>query len=91
MAWKRSHMGCSFQLCGRFDDSQESRFHASKRTNMCSALLEVGRPANIHEFCFQAAYRSDMVCVEQQWGLFADCQELHFRSPNGQIIETPSC
>ncbi len=42
---------------------------------MCSAVLEVGRPANIHEFCFQAAKRSDMDCVEVQGGLFAESQE----------------
>ena len=45
-------MGCSALLYGRFADSQESRFQASKRTNMGSAVLEDGRPANIHEFCF---------------------------------------
>ncbi len=84
-------MGCSALLCGRFDDSQESRFQASKRSNMGSCVLESGRCADIHEFCFQAAKRSDLVCVEQQWGLFADCQEWHFRSPNCQIIATPSC
>ncbi len=48
-------MGCSALLCGRFDDSQESRFQASKRSNMFSAVLENGRSADIHEFCFQAA------------------------------------
>ena len=57
-------MGCSGLLCGRFDCSQESRFQASKRSNMGSAVLESGRCADIHEFCFQAANSSDMVCVE---------------------------
>ena len=33
-AWKRSYMGCSSLLCGRFADSQESRFQASKRSNI---------------------------------------------------------
>ena len=79
MAWKHSHMGCSALLCGRFDDSQESRFQASKRSNVCSVVLESVRCVNIHEFYFQAAKRSDMVCVEQQRGLFADCHELHFQ------------
>ena len=78
-------------LYGLFVGSQGSRFQASKRSNMGSVVLESFRCANIHEFCFQAAKVSDIVYVEQQWGLFADCQELHFRSPNGQIIETPSC
>ena len=41
---------------------------------MGSAILESGRRADIHEICFQASNRSDMVCVEQQWGLFADCK-----------------
>ena len=39
---------------------------------MGSAYLEGGRPANIHEFCFEAAKRSDIYCVEIQWGLYAD-------------------
>ncbi len=46
---------------------------------MGSAVLEVGRSANIHKFCFQAAKRSDMDCVELQFGLFADCMEWHFQ------------
>ena len=36
-------MSCFALLCVRFDDSQESRFQASKRSNMGSAVLEVGR------------------------------------------------
>ena len=43
-----------------------------------SALLEVGRSADIYEFCFPAAKRSDMDCVEVQGRLFADCQEWRF-------------
>ena len=39
----------------RFAVSQESRFQASKRSNMGSALLVGGRFADIQEFCFQAA------------------------------------
>ncbi len=61
-------------LCGRFADSQISRFQASKRSNMGSAVLEGCRSADIHEFCFQAAKRTDMDCVELRGGLFADCQ-----------------
>ena len=56
-------MGFSAQLCGRFADSQESRSQALNLSNMDSAVLEGGRPANIHEFCFQAAKRSDLECV----------------------------
>ena len=59
-------MGCSALLYGRFADSQESRFQASKRTIMSSAVLEDGRRANIHEFCFPAAKLSDMDCVQVQ-------------------------
>ncbi len=62
-AWKSSYIACSALLCGQFSDSQKSRFLASKHTNMGSAVLEGGRPANIHEFCFQAAKRSDLKCV----------------------------
>ena len=82
-------MGCFALLCSRFDGSQESRFQASKRSNIGSAVLESGRCADIHEFCFQAAKRSDMVCVQLQWVLFADCPEWHFRSRNVQIITVP--
>ena len=53
-------MGYSALPCARFDDSQESRFQASKRSNMGSAVLEGGLSADIHEFCFDAAKRSDM-------------------------------
>ena len=58
-------------------DSEESRFQASKCSNMCSAVLEGGLSADIHEFCFQAAKRSD---VELQGCLFADRQEWHFQA-----------
>ncbi len=56
----------------RFADSQESRFQDSKRSNMGSAVLDGGRTTDIHEFCFQAANRSDMVCVELQGSLLDD-------------------
>ena len=42
---------------------------------MISDILEGGRSADIHDFCFQAAKRSDMDCVELHGGLFDDCQE----------------
>ena len=42
---------------------------------MCFAVLEGVRSADIYEFCFQAAKRSDMDCVELQRGQFADSQE----------------
>ena len=58
---------------------------------MGSAVLDCGRSAYIHEFCFQAARRSDMDCVELQVCLFANRQEWHFLSPNIQIIAVPSC
>ena len=46
---------------------------------MGSAVLQGCRSGDIHEFCFQAAKRADMDCVEQQRSLFADCQEWHFQ------------
>ena len=67
-------MGSFALICGQFDSSQESRFQASKRSNMGSADLESGRCSDIQEICFQAAKYSYMVCVELQWVLFADCQ-----------------
>ncbi len=73
-------MACSVRLCGRFADSHESRFQASKRSNMISTVLEGVHSADIHEFCIQATKRSDMDCVEQQGCLFADRQEWHFQA-----------
>ncbi len=57
-------MGCSDLLCGRLADSQESRFQASKRSNMGSNVLECGRSADINEFRFEATIRSDINCDE---------------------------
>ena len=67
-------MVCSTLLCSGFDGPQESRFQASKRSNMGSVVLEIARCADIHGFCIQAANRPDMDCVELQCGLFADCR-----------------
>ena len=64
-------MGCSAMLCGRFADSQKSRFQASERSNMSSAVLDGGRSAYYHEFCFQAAKCSVMDWVELQGCLLA--------------------
>ena len=72
-------MSCFALLCGRFADFQESRFLASKRSNMGSAVLEGSRCADINEFSFQAAKRSDMDCFELQGRLFADRQEWHIQ------------
>ena len=47
---------------------------------MSSAVLEVGRSADIHEFCFLAAKYADMNCAEVQGFLFADFQEWHFQA-----------
>ena len=58
---------------------------------MGSAHLEIGHSADIQENCFQAVKHSDMACVEQQWSLFSDYQEFHFRSRKVQIIAVPTC
>ena len=50
---------------------------------MCSAVLVGGRSAYIHEFCSQAAKRSDVDCAELHVCLFADCQEWHFQAAKG--------
>ena len=65
-AWKRSYNACSAILCGQFSYSQKSRFLSLKRSLTGSAVLEDGRPANIHEFCFPPAKLSDMDCVQVQ-------------------------
>ena len=57
-------MGCSALQCGQFDDSQESRFQASKRSNLGSAVLQGGHFADIHDFSFHTAKRSDMDYVD---------------------------
>ena len=46
---------------------------------MGSAFLQSGRSTDIHEFCFQAAKRTYMDCVELKRRLFADCEERHFQ------------
>ena len=46
-------MGFSTLLCGRFDDSQESRFQAKKRSNMGSAVLQGGRSADYPNYVFK--------------------------------------
>ncbi len=71
-SWKRSHIGCIALLFVRFAFSQNLRFPPSKSLNMGSAVLDGGRSSYIHGFCFQAAKRSDMDCVELQECLFAD-------------------
>ncbi len=50
-------MGSAVMKGLRFADSQESRFQASKRSNMGSAVLVGGRLTEIQEFCFQASKR----------------------------------
>ncbi len=64
----------------RFADSQESRLQVSKCSNMCSAALEGGRSAHIHELYFHATNCSDMDCIELQGGILADSQEWHFHA-----------
>ena len=66
-------MGCSALLCVRFDDSQESRFQATKRSNMGSAVLLGGRSADFRNYVFKLQ-NVHMDCVEVQEGLFADSQ-----------------
>ena len=59
----------------RFVDSQESRFQASKRSNMGSAVLIVGRSADIRYsgFLFSSFITFRYGLAEKQGGLFADC------------------
>ena len=46
--------GCSALICVPFAESQETRFHASKGSDIGSVLLDVGLSADFHEFWFQA-------------------------------------
>ena len=51
----------------------KNRVGSLRNVQICvSAVLDGGRSADIQEFCFHAAKRSDMYCVEMQWGLFDD-------------------
>ena len=68
-----------------------NRFSASKRSNMSSAVLEVGRFTDIYEFCFQAAKRSEMNCDEVQGVLLLIVRNGIFRLRNFQIRAVPSC
>ena len=58
---------------------------ASKRSYMGTAVLEVGRSADIHEFFFQAAKPSDMVCFEVQGFYLLKVRNGIFRLRNVQI------
>ena len=84
-AWYRLHMCCSALLCGRFADSQIvfSGFETFKYGKCCPGSLSF---ANIHEFCFQTAKRSDMDCLE-----VLIVKEGIFKSRNVQIIALPLC
>ncbi len=53
---------------------------------MVSALLEGGRSSNIHEFCFQAAKRTNMDCLE-----VLIVRNGIFKTRNVQIIAFPLC
>ncbi len=52
---------------------------------MGKAVVEDGRPANIHEICFQAAKRSDMECVEVQGAYLLKVRNGTFRLRNVHI------
>ena len=52
---ERSNKSSNILQDGPFDDIQESRFEASKILNNVSAILLVGRSADVQEFCFQPA------------------------------------
>ena len=47
------YKSCFALLCGRFDDSQESRFQATKRSNVGSAVLLGGRSADFPNYVFK--------------------------------------
>ena len=57
-----------------------NRVFRLRNVEISVAVMEGGRSADIHEFCFQAAKLSDMDCVELQGGLFADCQKWYFQA-----------
>ncbi len=83
-------MGCSALLCGRFPDSQESRFRASKPSNRGSAVLESARSADTREFCFQAAKVQIWTLSNCKFSI-CDSQEWDLRLRKFQIRAVPSC
>ena len=54
-------------------------FYLLIETSNGSAVMEVVRSADIHEFFFQATKSSDMEFVELQGSLLAESQEWHFQ------------
>ena len=83
-------MCCPARLCGRFDDSQESRFQASKRSNLGSAVLQV-RLSAFFPILVSSCKASNMDPVVVQGGLFVDYKEWHFQARNVHLRAEPSC
>ena len=61
------------------DDSQELRFQAAKRSQMCSAVKKRLWFPYTQESCFDAWKRSHMGCSSLLCGRFVDSQESRFR------------
>ena len=64
----------------RFDESQESRFQAAKRSEMCSAFMQGFWFADAQESRVQFAKRSDMGIAVMKVLRFADVQESCFEA-----------
>ena len=83
-------MACSVRLCGRFADSQQSRFQSSKRSNMGSAVTEGVRIMIFTNSVFKL--------LNVQIRTVSNCKGVYllidrngiFRPRNVQIIAVPS-
>ena len=57
---------------GRFADAQESRFHGTKRSNMCSSVEQWDQFTDAQEWLFEPSKRSNMGIAFLVGGRFDD-------------------
>ena len=67
-------MGSAVQEWGSFADAQESRFQASKSSEMCSGIAQVGRNFDAQESRIQVAECSNKFIAGMKGLRFADSQ-----------------
>ena len=66
------------------------RFHAAKRSEMCSVFMKRLGTDDTQDSCFEDWKRSHMGCSALLCGGFADSQNRVFRFRNVQILEVLS-
>ncbi len=68
------------QQWGWFADAQESWFHGTKHSKMCSSVEQWGQITDAQERFFQPSKRSNMCSALLVGGRFYDIQEFFFQS-----------